>query len=239
MIGIAMCMQSHKTSSCRRDSSVTRKKSFFSFSGEFSAFCFRSFPPTRRLPPAPGTPRRALVGRFLPEAHRRNSAARRDGSRPERPPRGGLRGVQHGAVQRFARHVGRQLGRGEAARGGHRRVSVQAVGRGAPGAAGRRERDRRAPGADRHRSALPRQDARPRRRAFRATRIGRVDQRRQDVARRPGGGVARRAVRFRRGLSGRDARRRWRGCSPRLPWSRPRAPTTTRWGPTASAASRA
>ena len=33
---------------------------------------------------------------------------------------------------------------------------------------------------------------------------------------------------------GRDARRRWRGCSPRLPWSRPRAPTTTRWGPTAA-----
>jgi hypothetical protein len=53
-----------------------------------------------------------------------------------------------------------------------------------------------APGAYRHQS-LPREDARPRRRAFRATRGRRVDHRRQVVARRPGGGVSRRAVRFR------------------------------------------
>ena len=187
-----------------------------SFSGDSSNSVV---PPMRRLPAKLllATPRRARRP-LPPDARHRVSDARRDGRRPERPPGGGLRGVQHGAVQRFARHVGRELGRGEAARGGHRRVSVQAVGRGAPLGA-RRERDRLAPGAYRHQS-LPREDARPRRRAFRATRVKRVDHRRQVVARRPGGGVSRRAVRFRRsrraeksGGFAADARRGFRGAA--------------------------
>ena len=164
---LRMCMQSHKTlktSSCHE---CDAQKKLFSFSERVSQNpVFRSFPPTRRLPPTPsGTPRRALVGRFLPEAHHRDSAARAamdDTSVPRGEDFAGYNTAR--SKDLHATLVGnwveeRQL---EADTGVFRyKPWVEET----PGAADGRERDRRAPGADRHRSAFPRQDARPRRRA--------------------------------------------------------------------------
>ena len=196
-----------------------RKKKLFSFSGRIPPSCFRSFPPDASSPPSPWHPRRALVGRFLPEAHHRDSAARRDGRRPERPPpwrtsRGTTRRGPKICTPRWSATGSRRgSSRRTPACFGTSRGSRSSGSRGWTRA--RPARARRGPSS----IGVPRQDARPRRRAFRATQIERVDQRRQDVARRSERAI-RRAVRFRRGCRaetrggvGADARRGFRGAA--------------------------
>ena len=214
------------------------QKSFFFLFGRPSPSCFRSFPPTRRLPPAPGTPRARSSAASFPKRTTatppRAAWTSARASPPWRTSRGTTRRGPKICTPRWSATGSRRgSSRRTPACFGTSRGSRSSGSRGWTRA--RPARARRGPSS----IGVP-----PPRRTTASSRIPSDSESsawtsdaktsHADPSTRSGAPFD-----FGEAVGPRRARRRWRGCSPRLPWSRPRAPTTTRWGPTASAASRA